>query len=720
MSVSSVGAPAFVIHADVEGLRVSAGRLRARSVLFEDVSRALAAVEVWSWSGAAADIFRERFAREPSQWAEASWAFMRAGEALDEYADVVELCQKAALACQERYAYGQALNVQAEADWRNTLVFSAEGLVVERPGDEVKAGAERDFVRVVSELNTAGQECARALKAACANAPKERSWWDQVGVFAGGALEAAMDYAKLLFWPAYANAALVGRGYEIWQGKLTLAEAASLQMRPVEQARDLTMAAWTHPKDTTVSAFGAAFDVQTWVDDPARAAGRLVPDAVISALTGGVGAAANRVGKIAVKADEIAAGFRGLRHVNDPPVPRSFSHHATPVIDSDDVWSVKHAPQSEPSNHLPARVSHPDNSSPTATTQHADANSSPLRESTSEQGEGKFPHLEQRLNGTTSDTTPTLAHRVDDAATEASKTDNAPDVAATNTTDIDSSAIASNTTSREDPAGTSFPEATDTKEVHKHWELTPEVEARRARPATTLDDVCACVTRYDEKTRMVLAPPEDASGMNLTTRSLITDIDEIFGRNDDGSLRSYNEWHEKYSKWIEDSPEIYHGAYRAESHLFGKAVPESSETIGIEGIVHNGMTHHESTGIQETLRTLYDLPQDGVIRFDRIGPPSGQYLGLIGKDGPASFGERSLAPTSVHGQYHMYELSIDDLPDGWSMTVGKVAPWHGGKGGGIQIQFFGPDEDGITLVEKSITQVMQAKIVRDVTPVEPS
>ena len=185
-------------------------------------------------------------------------------------------------------------------------------------------------------------------------------------------------------------------------------------------------------------------------------------------------------------------------------------------------------------------------------------------------------------------------------------------------------------------------------------------------------------------------------------------------RNEDGSLRSYNEWHAKYSKWIEDSAEIYHGAYRAESHLFGDAVPEYSETTGIEGMVHNGMTHHQTTGIQETLRTLYDLPEDGVIRFDRIGEPSGTYLGLIGKDGPASFGERSLAPTSVHGQYYMYELNIDDLPDGWSMTVGKVAPWHGGKGGGIQIQFFRSDPITKEVFEVPVGELLQQSILRSV------
>lgn len=126
MTVGSLGM--FVIEGDVQGLRVSARRLRDRGVFFADVSRAVGAVDAWGWSGAASDVFRERFRVEPSRWGEASWAFEWAGEALDEYADVLERCQVAAAECGRRYAYGVELNAEASADWRSVPVLSRGAL----------------------------------------------------------------------------------------------------------------------------------------------------------------------------------------------------------------------------------------------------------------------------------------------------------------------------------------------------------------------------------------------------------------------------------------------------------------------------------------------------------------------------------------------------------------------------------------------------------------
>lgn len=773
-----------------------------------------------------------------------------------------------------------------------------------RPGDAVMAGAERDFARVVADLNAAGDECARALRVACADAPQERSWWDEAGAFVQGALEAGVDYAKLLFFPVSSSVAFAEQVGRWWDGRLNASEVVALQLRPIEMMGDLAQAGWNDPRGTGLAALAGAFDVQTWLDDPARAAGRLAPDAVIGAATGGVGAAANKMGKFGLKADQIHAGAKALNRVHHFPFNRrttSFpefraprpsaaytenvtasglgvkhalpqaSHHPSPRLHAEDAGLPRgrhphpdpafnqehenphaqrkalfptleerlnptpdHTPEPVKTDdirtnsvtseglkddvNLPAQHEEPtktnddtpveprpntDTSSSSAVTpdetrdtdtDSPETETAPEAPASTGQPNADTPHTKETPDSTTPNNTDNAEHAkpepkpdsdspAADEASEAAKTDNiatdnvSPEgnkeagspVRADKSTDADpsvdadSAATQSNTShtdsaspeGKNDPANNTIHDGhvrnpdpdnsvepgkrgefdadnsatannkvsqeeadeastNGSDEKKKDWQLTPEVEARRAQPATTVDDVCACVTRWDGKN--VLAPPNDASEMNTMTRSLIKDIDEIFGRNEDGSLRSYNEWHAKYSKWIEDSPEIYHGAYRSESHLFGEAVPEEAETAGIEGMVHNGMTHHETTGIQETLRRLYDLPEDGVIRFDRIGEPSGQYLGLIGKDGPASFGERSLAPTSVHGEYYVYELNVDDLPEGWSMTVGKVAPWHGGKGGAIQIQFFGPKGTTDLIEEKSIAELMRVGIVRDVTP----
>lgn len=1086
MGVSYRGAPDFVILGDVDALRSSAGRLREKGVFFGDIGRALSAVDASGWSGAAADIFRDRFRSQPTRWRDMGAAFERAGNALDEYADVLEQCQQVAVTCREQYARGQELNLSAQwqrSDTSTMMCIPQDPMQL--PGGSLIATATSNFARVVSDLNLAGDNCAHALHEACAKAPQERTWLDEAGVFFYGALEALAEYGKLVCFPWYMNVVWADMGTRWWNGTLTGGEVIALQMRPTEMVCDLAQAAWNDPRGTAGNVAAAVSDAQTWMDDPALAAGRLVPDAIVSVATGGAGTAVNRISKIATKADEIYAGIKGLRALDRLPSPGRFpefhapnvsAHHgvdtkqpaipqttnfrpqpqvdapadlgaspANPVPDyrphgttpsarphsdtdiaasarggaggdaltrigshggADGVGTHPHVlnPHDEMLKRLEGRLNPPSSEPAHAVRLDQDAAPSPeaVRPSvdradhapqTSASYTSDHPHLEtQDVTDVPTDASPTTAHhagsplnrgatpdeasaspkagdvdaqrqpaaasvradetpnsaRIDnvdaeehvtadakpdvdppatDEAPEAANTDDvradevtseavkddlevsvqreepakadddAPVKTRPNTdsdtsshTDTDSDpAVASDETSASDstvtpdetrdidtdspetetapeaPASTGQPNAdtphtketpdsttpnnTDNAEhakpepkpdsdspaadeaseaaktdniatdnvspegnkeagspvradkstdadpsvdadsaatqsntshtdsaspegkndpanntIHdghvrnpdpdnsvepgkrgefdadnsatannkvsqeeadeastngsdekkKDWQLTPEVEARRAQPATTVDDVCACVTRWDGKN--VLAPPNDASEMNTMTRSLIKDIDEIFGRNEDGSLRSYNEWHAKYSKWIEDSPEIYHGAYRSESHLFGEAVPEEAETAGIEGMVHNGMTHHETTGIQETLRRLYDLPEDGVIRFDRIGEPSGQYLGLIGKDGPASFGERSLAPTSVHGEYYVYELNVDDLPEGWSMTVGKVAPWHGGKGGAIQIQFFGPKGTTDLIEEKSIAELMRVGIVRDVTP----
>ena len=357
---------------------------------------------------------------------------------MDEYADVLERCQQAALLCQERFEHGQALNAQASTDWRNAPRFVAGNLVIDRPGDGLIAGAERDFARVVSDLNVAGDECARALHVACTNAPRERSWWDQVGAFAGGALEAAVEYSKLLTWPITANAALVGQAYDVWRGKLTLAEAASLQMRPVEMVADLAQAGWHDPWSTAGSVMTAAVDAQTWMDDPARAAGRLAPDALVGAMTGGVASTLNRASKIGVKGDDIAAGLRGAFRVNDPP-QGSLPHHGAGGVSHHAFKGVKHAPP-EPGNHFSTPGHHSrqasdvstasPNASSRGSTSHVDHSAGNAIEEVSQEASPRSgltekeqairARIEERLNPTTPIESPdkTFADRVAPSSVE--------------------------------------------------------------------------------------------------------------------------------------------------------------------------------------------------------------------------------------------------------------------------------------------------------------
>lgn len=70
---------------------------------------------------------------------------------------------------------------------------------------------------------------------------------------------------------------------------------------------------------------------------------------------------------------------------------------------------------------------------------------------------------------------------------------------------------------------------------------------------------------------------------------------------------------------------------------------------------------------------------------DRIGEPTGKYLGLVENGIPASFEERSLPIGSLNEAYYQYRLT-GELPTGWHIEVSEIAPGLGRDGGGIQLQ----------------------------------
>ncbi|MCL2454806.1 MAG: Imm61 family immunity protein [Micrococcales bacterium] len=79
------------------------------------------------------------------------------------------------------------------------------------------------------------------------------------------------------------------------------------------------------------------------------------------------------------------------------------------------------------------------------------------------------------------------------------------------------------------------------------------------------------------------------------------------------------------------------------------------------------------------------LVRDYGSHLDRIGRPTGEYLGLRPDGVPATFEQRSLPVTSLDQAYHQYQLT-GHLPDGWRIEVSEIAPGFGRPGGGIQLQ----------------------------------
>ncbi|MCX2712227.1 glycohydrolase toxin TNT-related protein [Mycolicibacterium sp. J2] len=91
--------------------------------------------------------------------------------------------------------------------------------------------------------------------------------------------------------------------------------------------------------------------------------------------------------------------------------------------------------------------------------------------------------------------------------------------------------------------------------------------------------------------------------------------------------------------------------------------------------------------------------------LDRIGDPSGKYLGLRENGIPATFEERSLPIGSLNEAYYQYHFT-GELPDGWKVEVSEIAPGLGRDGGGIQVLV--KNSDGRIM---TIEQLMDAEVL---------
>jgi glycerophosphoryl diester phosphodiesterase len=97
---------------------------------------------------------------------------------------------------------------------------------------------------------------------------------------------------------------LVIDAYKLATGDLTPEELAKTYELDVENAVDMAQGIYTGLTTDPIG-FGkelgkSLLDWDTWADDPARAIGHLVPDAIAAVATGGAGAIATRGGKLAM------------------------------------------------------------------------------------------------------------------------------------------------------------------------------------------------------------------------------------------------------------------------------------------------------------------------------------------------------------------------------------------------------------------------------------
>lgn len=145
-------------------------------------------------------------------------------------------------------------------------------------------------------ISTTQRTCVRA---GCADAPEEPHWWESGLRFVGGVFEGAGEAIwDLLTMVPFSPVNLVIDAYKLASDDLTTEELATRYELAGEDALDMAQGIYRGLREDPLE-FGknlgkSLLDWDTWADDPARALGHLVPDAIAAAATAGTGALATR------------------------------------------------------------------------------------------------------------------------------------------------------------------------------------------------------------------------------------------------------------------------------------------------------------------------------------------------------------------------------------------------------------------------------------------
>lgn len=141
---------------------------------------------------------------------------------------------------------------------------------------------------------------------------------------------------------------------------------------------------------------------------------------------------------------------------------------------------------------------------------------------------------------------------------------------------------------------------------------------------------------------------------------MIEDPTAPYGRGDDGTPYSREEWESRYTD--EDGYPIYPGNDGGKLGSF----------VEFDNIADFKAHYGES--------------------LDRFGHDGGKFLSFP----EMSFESRALPPSNVSATYSVFEIG-DSLPDGYRIEVSEIAPAFGRDGGGLQVRFLDPDGQPVSV-----------------------
>ena len=303
--------PDFVIEGNPGNVRAKALTMEQKGQLFYDTGDALTKIDVSGWSGRAADEFREAHDLEPDRWVKAGNGFRKAAAGLTTYAGALEDAQRRAAEAKAEYERGERESASARTQYdsymgRMRSYWSSGGTDQAEPfvdwGDPIQQEALGALNAARADLDNAAAVCAGEVRAGCADAPEEPNWLESGLKFVGGIFEGAGEAVwDLLTMVPFSPVNLVIDSYKLATGDLTPEELMKKYELSAEDAWTMAQGIYTGLTTDPVG-FGkelgkSLLDWDTWADDPARAIGHLVPDAVAAVATAGTGALATRGAK---------------------------------------------------------------------------------------------------------------------------------------------------------------------------------------------------------------------------------------------------------------------------------------------------------------------------------------------------------------------------------------------------------------------------------------
>ncbi|WP_328582668.1 putative T7SS-secreted protein [Streptomyces sp. NBC_00370] len=320
-----------LIYGSPSKIRETASHLHDFQTAFDKVGGGLKGLDSSAVKGEAADAFRETVAVEPPKWFKGADAFAKAGSALEAFAETVTWAQDQAQTAIDKWKAGTKASEdaadahKAKVDTFNKAVSQYNAKPADKrdpselpprpgaftdPGTAQMQEAQEILTEARRQRNSAAETARTAVQAARDTAPPKPKWAEQA-VQGVSELDIMRDH--------FTGGIIKGTA-----GLLTFARSLNPTdpyniTHPAEYATSLNSTA-AGLLQVANDPWGAGKQMLTdFAKDPSEGLGRLVPDLVLTAATGGAGAGVKGVRAAKEAADLAADANRARKLIDDAP-----------------------------------------------------------------------------------------------------------------------------------------------------------------------------------------------------------------------------------------------------------------------------------------------------------------------------------------------------------------------------------------------------------------